>query len=303
MFESAEVGNKLDKATYKLEAPKVRAGLLEAQKELAGADFSVIVVVAGVDGAGKSETANLLLEWMDARGIQTHVLLEPTDEERQRPSMWRFWRVLPPRGRMAIFFGLWDTNPAVDAVFNHLTRSQLDQPLDRMVKFERMLYHENILLVKFWLHLSGGAQKSASGSWKPIPDSAGASPSRSGSSSGITTRFARVSEHVLRRTNTSEAPWHIVEAADGRYRNLTVAQTLLQALRNRLDQAKAGTTPTQPAPLSLQPPPRNVLNQLDMSLAVMDRKEYEQEAAQGAGQVQPAGLPAPRRTTVHDPGL
>src|SRR5262245_51648629 len=59
MFESAELGNKIDKQTYKQEAPKVRADLLRAQEQLASADFSVIVVVAGFEGAGKSETVNL----------------------------------------------------------------------------------------------------------------------------------------------------------------------------------------------------------------------------------------------------
>ena len=56
----------VDKPTYVQEAP-VRAALLEAQRELAEANFSVIVIVTGVGGAGKSETVNLLLEWLDAR--------------------------------------------------------------------------------------------------------------------------------------------------------------------------------------------------------------------------------------------
>ena len=81
MFETAELGHKIDKETYLQEAPQVRAALLEAQQELAEANCSVIVIVTGVTGAGKSETVNLLLEWMDARGIHTHAMREPTDEE------------------------------------------------------------------------------------------------------------------------------------------------------------------------------------------------------------------------------
>ncbi len=74
MFESAELGLKVDKETYDREAPEVRAALLEVQRELALADISVVVIVTGVGGAGKSETVNLLLEWLDARGIQTHAM-------------------------------------------------------------------------------------------------------------------------------------------------------------------------------------------------------------------------------------
>src|SRR5918993_538222 len=67
MFENAELGHRVDRPTYEREAPLVRAALLEAQRELAAADLSVVVIVTGVGGAGKSETVNLLMEWMDRR--------------------------------------------------------------------------------------------------------------------------------------------------------------------------------------------------------------------------------------------
>ncbi len=114
MFETAELGHQVDKATYEREAAEVRAALLEAQRELALADVSVVVIVTGVGGAGKSETVNLLLEWLDARGIQTHAMRKPSAEERRRPPLWRFWVDLPPRGRMAIFFGAWYAQPILD---------------------------------------------------------------------------------------------------------------------------------------------------------------------------------------------
>ena len=65
MFENAELGHRVDKPTYAREAPRLRAALLEAQRELAEANLSVIVIVAGVGGAGKAETVDLLLEWLD----------------------------------------------------------------------------------------------------------------------------------------------------------------------------------------------------------------------------------------------
>ena len=94
MFENAELGHRVDKPIYEREALRLRAALLEAQRDLAEANLSIIVIVAGVGGAGKAETVDLLLEWLDARGIETHAMREPTDEERQRPAMWRFWRPL-----------------------------------------------------------------------------------------------------------------------------------------------------------------------------------------------------------------
>src|SRR5687767_13803155 len=112
MFESAEVGHKLDKDAYARQEPRLRAALLLAQFELARlAKSSVLIVIGGVDGAGKGETVNLLNEWMDPRHIRTVAFGEESDEEAERPEMWRYWRELPAKGRIGIVFGSWYTQP------------------------------------------------------------------------------------------------------------------------------------------------------------------------------------------------
>ena len=68
MFEAAEVGSNVAKSEFKKREPVLRQELLEIQQELrASAEFPVIIVFAGVDGAGKGQTVNLLNEWMDPR--------------------------------------------------------------------------------------------------------------------------------------------------------------------------------------------------------------------------------------------
>jgi polyphosphate:AMP phosphotransferase len=272
MFETAEVGNKIDKETYNREAPKVRAALLQTQKELAGANLAVLVLVGGVDGAGKSETVNLLLEWLDARGIQTHALSEPTDEEEQRPVMWRFWRLLPPRGRTAIFLGSWYTAPIIDHVFERIDRPAFDQALERIVAFEQMLHNEGTLLVKFWMHLSKAQQKARLKALEADPKQRWRVTRRDWKFYKRCDAFRLINEQTLRRTSTGFAPWTIVEATDFRYRNLTVAQMLLEALRSRLKEAAVAAP--KPEPVQLRPRPVNLINRLDMSLA-LSKEDYE----------------------------
>ena len=103
MFESAELGHKIDKERYDREEPQLRSELLAAQYELVQRkSFRLVILIAGVDGAGKGETLNLLNEWMDPRHIHTHAFDSPSDEERERPFMWRYWRALPPKGRIGV---------------------------------------------------------------------------------------------------------------------------------------------------------------------------------------------------------
>lgn len=284
MFENAELGHRVDKPTYAREAPRLRAALLEAQRELAEANLSVIVIVAGVGGAGKAETVDLLLEWLDARGIETHAMREPTDEERQRPAMWRFWRALPPRGRIGIFFGAWHAGPILDRTFGRITLPQLDQAIDRIVEFERMLHREGVLLVKFWLHLSRNAQKGRLKALEADPRQRWRVMKRDW---GLFKRYdahRSVSEHVLRRTGTAEAPWTIVEGTDRRYRHLTVAQVLLEALRGRLEQVRSVSPASEPRLVPLPPDSVNVISRLDMGLA-LDPGTYKKELLRAQGEL------------------
>jgi polyphosphate:AMP phosphotransferase len=279
MFESAEVGNKIDKETYRVEAQKVRAALLAAQRELATADLALVIVFAGVEGAGKSETVNLLLEWLDARGVQTHALRDLSDEERERPAMWRFWRALPPRGRTGIFFGVWDARPLLDSAADPAERARLDRAIDRMVGFERMLTQENTLVVKFWLHLSKAAQKKRLKKLERDPNKRWRVPKEAWKENRSYDAFRSLSEDLVRRSDSAEAPWTVVESADKRYRNLTVARTLVEALRTGLARVQAAPAKAAP-PEAPAPRPVNVLNQLDMS-RTLGPKEYKKELKQG----------------------
>ena len=93
MFEFAELGHRVAKAAYQREEPKLREQLLEAQYDLNVNDkFSTLVVIAGMEGAGKGETIHLLNEWMDPRHVLTHGFADPSDEERERPQQVPFKR-------------------------------------------------------------------------------------------------------------------------------------------------------------------------------------------------------------------
>jgi len=74
MFESAELNHDISKKVYRREEPKLRQALLEAQNERRrDGRFAVLVLIAGVEGAGKGETVNLLNEWMDPRYIESRI--------------------------------------------------------------------------------------------------------------------------------------------------------------------------------------------------------------------------------------
>jgi polyphosphate:AMP phosphotransferase len=236
MFESAELGHKISKKIWNRDITGLREGLLDAQLDLLQAKkFPVIILVAGVDCAGKGETVNILNEWMDPRHIETHALRELTDEELERPQMFRYWRVLPPKGKIGIFIGTWYSAPLVENVYGDIKNAELDQRLERIVRFEKMLCNEGALVLKFWLHLSEDEQKKRLKNLEKDPKTRWRVTEKDWQNFKLYDKFRKVSERMLRVTSTAESPWTIVEGTDPRYRYLTIGKTILNSLRQRLN--------------------------------------------------------------------
>ena len=271
MFETAEIGNKIDKDTYIRESIKVRDALLTSQRKLLDSNFPLIIIVSGNEGAGKSELVNLLNEWMDARGIQTHAMWNPSDEERERPPLWRFWRALPPKGRIGIFFGSWYTGPVIDRVYKRIDNEEFERCVERVQQFERLLVNEGALIQKFWLHLSKPAQKQRLKELEKNPDTKWRVSELDWKFYKKYEKFRKFSEIVVRETSTAEAPWHIVEATDKKYVHLTVTKQLLSSLSTRLAEAKHKSPAKASKPAMPKPTRPNVVTKLDLKKSLSEK--------------------------------
>jgi len=277
VFESAELGHKIDKAEYDAVEPQLRAQLLDAQFDLLEQKaFAVVVLINGIDGAGKGETVNLLNEWMDPRHIQSWAFDSPTTDEAERPFMWRFWRALPPRGKIGVLFGNWYTDPIRERVERLSKKPELDQHLDEIKRFETMLVREGVLLIKLWFHLSKDGQRKRLKALEKDPRTRWRVTRQDWRYYAQYARYRKVAEHVLRHSSSGEAPWLIVDGSDPRFRALLVGRTLLDAMRKRLDVATRGWTPRQTqAPLPPVLDERNILNSLTFDQP-LERDTYDE---------------------------
>ena len=108
MLESAEIGHKISKQVYARKEPHLREALLNAQFDLSQTGRGpLLIILSGVQAAGRGETANKLTEWMDPRHIRVVAFGTRTPEEAERPPAWRYWRALPPKGKIGIFLNAW----------------------------------------------------------------------------------------------------------------------------------------------------------------------------------------------------
>ncbi|MQM29961.1 MAG: polyphosphate:AMP phosphotransferase [Candidatus Accumulibacter phosphatis] len=284
MFESAELGHKIDKATYREEVPALRAALLETQELLRGnGSFPVIILISGVDGSGKGDTINALYEWMDPRYLSTHAFYAPTAEEKARPSMWRYWRALPRKGRVGIFSGSWYSHPIAERIAKEISSADFDQKMDQLNRFEAMLVNEGALVLKFWIHLAKDAQQERLKSIEANPLTKWRVTKASWDRLKTYDKLQEVAGHLLRTTSTPGAPWIIVEGTDDRYRSLTVGKTILEAMQKRLADKSEPSSPVA-SPLSPRIDSLDILSALDLSQS-LPKDVYSTELARWQGRL------------------
>ncbi len=266
MFEAAELGHRLNKTEFESKLPALRAQLLDAQFGMRDRKSPVIVIVSGADGAGKGELVQRLNEWLDPRGVETCAFWDESDEERERPAYWRFWRAMPARGRIGIFFGSWFTTPIIRRVYGEIKRRRFEAELERIAAFEKMLVADGAVIVKFWLHLPRKEQRRA---LERLEKMNRATPT-DWEHFRLYKKFRSVSEQAGRATSSYEAPWHVIEATDRRYREFTVGSILLKTLKESLKaKPSAKSALPQKRPVNLED---STLDRVDLKQQLTDKK-------------------------------
>jgi polyphosphate:AMP phosphotransferase len=269
MFEAAELGRKISKTDFKKEEPELHTQLLEIQRTLRESNFPVIIIVSGVEGAGKGEVVNRLNEWLDTRGISTSAFWDESDEELERPSDWRFWRRLPPKGTVGIMFGSWYTRPIVDYVFRKNDISEFERKLQHISEFEQTLTDDGARIIKLWFHM---AKKDV---FKRLKSEAKKDTRISPILKKFSKRydqFTRASERAIRITDKSHSPWHLIEALDRRYRDLTTGRIVLDMIQQKIKQQNGKQKSVKSKALQ-QPGEITILDHVDLDQKLTD-KEY-----------------------------
>lgn len=273
MPKNAKPKPVLSKKKYSERLSQLRSQLLLAQFALRESNVSVAIIISGVDGAGKGEVVHRLSEWLDPRGIDTHAFWHLSDEEKERPPFWRFWRVLPARGRIALFVGSWYTEPVVDRVYDRISSEQFDSALHRIAKFEKMLAEDGTLILKIALHLSKKDQRKRLKDLEQNPNTHWRVLSSDWKHHKLHDTFTRAANRSIEQTNTPLAPWITIEAKDWRYRDFSVGQTLLEALQKHLADQPSSTHGVKARQLPTKGQQIPFLSRVDLSLKI-SKQDY-----------------------------
>jgi len=236
-------GERVTKAEYKKRSAKLREQLLEVQVQLQEKKVPVVVLFAGVDGAGKSESANLLSEWMDPRWVLTYAYDKPTQEERERPRFWRYWRDLPARGQIGAFLSAWYHDPLLDRVFGKIDVDEFNEQLDQICAFETTQADDGVLVLKFWMQLDKEQQKARLEALEKDPLQKWRVRPEDWKNWKRYDDFIAAAQRILQRTGTPKSPWAVIDGSDPYTYGLQVGELLLKGIQRHLDRLNRKVDP------------------------------------------------------------
>ena len=237
-----EEAARLERAWKRLTQLRLTLGGLIGDGELGP---PVCVIFEGEDASGKGGTIRRLVAELDPRHVRVVQFAAPTHDEKRHHFLWRFWPSLPGWGGMAVFDRSWYGRVLVERVEGFATREQWLRAYDEINSFERTLADEGMILIKFWLHISGEEQmkrfkrreKDPLKSWKLTEEDWRNREKRN--------EFKQAVEDMVARTSLEpHARWHLIPAESKRYARVAVIEAVIAEIEEGM--RRVGQEPPPP---------------------------------------------------------
>ncbi len=191
----------------------------------------VCILFEGEDASGKGGAIRRLVAKLDPRHVRVVQFAAPTDDEKRHHFLRRFWPSLPGWGGMAVFDRSWYGRVLVERVEGLATREQWLRAYDEINGFERTLSDEGMILIKFWMHISGDEQlkrfkrreKDPLKAWKLTEEDWRNREKRA--------EYKQAVEDMVARTSVEpHARWHLIPAESKRYARVAVLDTVIEEI-------------------------------------------------------------------------
>jgi AMP-polyphosphate phosphotransferase len=235
MFETTSLPHSVSRTGYRREQATLRDAPLDAQYDLApGGRFPVQILIAGVEGAGKGETVNLLNESMDPRHIQTTAFGDPIDEQAEHPPHWPFWRAPPRRGRFAFFDRYWYGRVPEERIESFCAEPDWRCAYGEINQFEQALHRHGTVLVKFWLAVSKDEQYRRFKLREQVAFKRFTNSAEDWRNREKWGACGAVVCDIVDRTSAAAALWTLVKANNKYFARIEVLRTLSEAVEQAL---------------------------------------------------------------------
>lgn len=225
-----------DKQTERSTADKELVKLDEELNELqelmwAAQHHSLLIILQGMDTSGKDGTIRHIFARVNPQGCYVHSFKQPTEEELAHDFLWRAHKAAPARGVIGIFNRSHYEDVLVVRVHNLVPEEVWSRRYKEINNFEKLLINNGTIILKFFLHISRDEQEKRLRAREEDKDKAWKISTSDLKERKYWDDYQKAYEDVLSKCSTDEAPWYIVPANHKWYRNIAIAQTLVDTMR------------------------------------------------------------------------
>ncbi|XOB65706.1 polyphosphate:AMP phosphotransferase [Deferribacteres bacterium DY0037] len=231
MFEGFLTDSKMPKEEYEAKLLELRTDLIRTQYKFKEYKRPMLLVLTGIDGAGKGDMVNALADVMDSRLMEVKTFWEESSEEAERPYYWRFWNAMPMGGKLGVFFNGWYERAIRMQIEGEEPEAAFVRKMEEAAKFERMLALDGAVIVKVWAHITKKEQKKRHEKFKNSKEVS----ERANWYYSKYDKITETAETAYRSTHTEFAPWEFIDCTDKRYREIRFLQVILDAMKKALD--------------------------------------------------------------------
>lgn len=220
-----------DKAAAAAETQRLVTRLAQLQDVLfAQAEHRLLVVLQAPDAGGKDGTIRAILTGVNPQGTDVVNFKQPTDAELAHDYLWRVHAHTPAKGEIVVFNRSHYEDVLVVKVHQLVPDKQLERRYDHINAFEQMLVDEGTTIIKLFLHIS--PEEQAARLQERLDDPSKRWKFRKGDldERARWEDYRQAYQTMLQRTSTPAAPWYVVPADRNWFRNLVVAEILVQTL-------------------------------------------------------------------------
>lgn len=246
MLEEINLKKSLSKSAYQKAMPELQERLRKLQYAAKAANVTTIVCLEGWDASGKGRVVRKLTQKLDPRLFRVHAGTPPTPLERRYHFLHRYQLVLPNYGDMAVFEHGWYCQILRDRFDNVIKKSEWLIACQQINEFERWLTDDRQLILKFWMHISKKKQKQGFKKYLADPDEAWRVTKEYRRQHRNYDKWLPAVDEMLARTETTYAPWTVVEANDQRWALVRIFEVLAQRIEQELDRRRQQDVSSQP---------------------------------------------------------
>ncbi|MCI1966882.1 MAG: polyphosphate:AMP phosphotransferase [Oscillospiraceae bacterium] len=275
MLEKIDLKQSVSKEEYKTLSKKLRDQIYVLQQQVRKKKLPVIVLFEGWGASGKGDLISNLILNLDPRWCKVHSVTQPTELERRRPVLWRYWNFIPKAGDFSVMDRSWYMDVSTAVLEENINDTERTRRLNSINTLERELTDSGCLIIKFFVHISKKEQKERFEKLAKKRSTQWRVSEQDWKRNRQYDKYREVFDEMIGYTNTTAAPWHLLSGTDHRAAALDIFKAVLsrvtEALNRSPERNASAETGIHPGSYPFLPMPK--LAQVPLSHA-MEQDEY-----------------------------